>query len=124
RPDFETLWSVCDRYETTGFYPFCLRAEQPFEVEARQFPTHAGYNENAATGVAACALGVYLTQHAVFGAREDGWHTYRVRQGYAMGAPSLMIVESFLEKGRVSQTRVQGKATIHAEELIEINSLF
>lgn len=24
KPDFESLWELCDRYETTGFYPFAM----------------------------------------------------------------------------------------------------
>lgn len=31
-----------------------------YDVKARQFPKGAGYNEDPATGVAACALGAFI----------------------------------------------------------------
>jgi predicted PhzF superfamily epimerase YddE/YHI9 len=43
----------CDRYQTTGFYPFTLmRQSSEFDIEVRQFPKKAGYNEDPATCVA------------------------------------------------------------------------
>lgn len=27
-PDFEYLWELCDKYETTGFYPYALEREE------------------------------------------------------------------------------------------------
>jgi PhzF family phenazine biosynthesis protein len=115
-PDFEMLWSLCDQYDTTGFYPF---AEDPTGAPgyfmARQFPKRAGYNEDPATGVAACALGAYLTK---YGSYSSGWHYFYVHQGQAMGKPSLLEVGAYLEKEHINKTCVSGKACILKEEAL------
>ncbi|MDO4943402.1 MAG: PhzF family phenazine biosynthesis isomerase [Lachnospiraceae bacterium] len=65
--DFPYLWELCDKYGTTGFYPFTQEHMETGEIvyHARQFPKRAGYNEDPATGVAASALGAYLAQFDV-----------------------------------------------------------
>lgn len=88
-PDFERLWVLCDEYETTGFYPFTLRTRNSeTDAEARQFPRRVGYEEDSATGVAACALGAYLARHAGSG---EGWRAFRIEQGRAMGRPCVLV---------------------------------
>lgn len=119
QPDFEALWQMCDTYETTGFYPFTLNTQsRALQVEARQFPRRAGYNEDPATGTAACALGAYLTTHHVLQNEFEGWHTYRIGQGYAMGHPGRIIAETFVERGKITRARVKGKASIKGEETL------
>ncbi len=122
QPDFERLWGLCDRYGTTGFYPFTLGPERTAATEpvvaARQFPNRAGYNEDAATGVAACALGAYLTRHVIFGRVADGWHAYRVLQGQALGCPSAIDTACLVEGGEIARTRVTGQARIVGYEVI------
>ncbi len=113
RPDFERLWALCDTYDTTGFYPF---ATDSGRIWARQFPKRAGYNEDPATGVAACALGAYLVEHAVFGEKTEGWHNLDIEQGHAMGRPSLIEVGVRVEQGQVVCTRMSGRAMILREE--------
>jgi trans-2,3-dihydro-3-hydroxyanthranilate isomerase len=54
-PDFEALWELCDQLRVTGVYPFTVGACDA-DAAARQFPLRAGYCEDPATGVAACAL--------------------------------------------------------------------
>jgi PhzF family phenazine biosynthesis protein len=91
-PDFESAWSLCDRYHTTGIYPFApvsMKADAAYA--ARQFPTRVGYTEDPATGVAACALGAYLTQFCPNG---EGWNSFEILQGYAMGRPSRLIANA------------------------------
>lgn len=105
-PDFEYLWELCDRYGTTGFYPF---AQEDGAFCARQFPKRAGYPEDPATGVAASALGAYLTKHAVVPVHE-GWNRFTVRQGEAMGKPSVIGSDAFVENGEITRTRVRGRA--------------
>ena len=113
QPDLEYLWELCDRFETSGFYPFAPEINASGETKycARQFPNRSGYPEDPATGVAASALGAYLALHA---ARpiEDGLHTYRVRQGEAMGRPSVMLSDIFTENGTIVRTRLRGSAQI------------
>ncbi len=113
RPDFERLWALCDTYDTTGFYPF---ATDGARIWARQFPKRAGYNEDPATGVAACALGAYLVEHAVFGEKTEGWHNLDIEQGHAMGRPSLIEVGVRVEQGRIVGTRMSGRAVVLREE--------
>ncbi len=69
----------------------------------------AGYDEDPATGTAACALGAYLATHHH---PTDGWHYFQIRQGYAMAKPSRMEVGAYVDDGRVTRTCVSGKATI------------
>jgi PhzF family phenazine biosynthesis protein len=102
-PDHELLWDVCDRLDVTGFYPYAVGER----ITARQFPRRAGYPEDPATGVAACALGAHLA----VGDPTPGWHRYTVHQGRAMGRPSLVIAESLVGPGgTVTATRVGGRS--------------
>ena len=111
-PDFELLWSLCDKYKTTGFYPY---APEPggdgMLFCARQFPCRAGYPEDPATGVAASALSAYLLRHRLIPLRE-GWNEITVRQGEAMGRPSIIQAACFLDNGKVTATRVSGSARL------------
>ncbi|GAJ40452.1 PhzF family phenazine biosynthesis protein [Saccharococcus caldoxylosilyticus] len=122
-PDFGLLWELCDRYQTTGFYPFTLTTQSSkYDVEARQFPKRAGYNEDPATGVAACALGAYLTYYSKLQEPKEGWYEYLIGQGYAMGKPSMIKAASYISKeGSITKTRVGGYATILQTENIDIN---
>ena len=111
-PDFELLWSLCDKYKTTGFYPY---APEPggdgMLFCARQFPCRAGYPEDPATGVAASALSAYLLRQRLIPLRE-GWNEITVRQGEAMGRPSIIQAACLLESGEVTATRVSGSARL------------
>ena len=112
-PDFEYLWALCDKYETTGFYPFVKEtdAEGNAEFCARQFPKRAGYPEDPATGLAAAALGAYLTAHRTVPVQE-GWNRFVIRQGEAMGRPSRLVSQVLLENGEITAVRVCGRAEI------------
>lgn len=109
-PDFEALWELCDQYETTGFYPFAREEQAEGTVFfARQFPKRAGYNEDPATGVAASALSAYLAQHQIVPI-QAGWNSFTIFQGEAMGRPSVIGADVFVEAGRITRTRVRGRA--------------
>ena len=111
-PDFEYLWDLCDQYDTTGFYPFVIEEEEGEKrLYARQFPKRAGYPEDPATGVAASALSAYLVKHGIFPVQE-GWNRFTVRQGEAMGRPSIIGADCFVENGTITKTRVRGMAEI------------
>ncbi len=63
-PDFLALQNLCEQYMTTGFYPFTFETDSNHtSFYARQFPKNSGYPEDAATGVAASALGAYIIEH-------------------------------------------------------------
>jgi PhzF family phenazine biosynthesis protein len=79
---------ACDRLGSTGLYPVAPHRDRPGLFEARQFPSRAGFLEDAATGVAAAGLAAVL---AALGALPpDG--RFAVLQGRAMGRPSRIEV--------------------------------
>jgi len=120
-PDYEMLWNLCDQYDTTGFYPFVKNETGASNSYlARQFPKRAGYEEDPATGVAACALGSYLT---LYGSCISGWNYFNIQQGYAMGKPSLLEVGAFFEKGNITKTSVSGKAHVLSKESITLQAI-
>jgi len=86
-PDFDALWALCEAFRVTGVYPFTRNTDKAnADVEARQFPLRAGFPEDAATGVAAAALGAYLVKYD--GQCRTGEHQFRIAQGYAMVLPA------------------------------------
>jgi PhzF family phenazine biosynthesis protein len=110
QPDFSALWELCDEFGATGAYPFTLNASR-VDVAARQFPVRAGYSEDPATGVAASALAAHLadTGAAAPGRADDGWLRWRVRQGRAMGRPSLIAADGHQLDDGTWLTRVAGE---------------
>jgi trans-2,3-dihydro-3-hydroxyanthranilate isomerase len=119
KPDMEALWKLCEIYGATGLYPFTRHTDKrKVQAEARQFPVRAGFPEDAATGVAAAALGAYLTRYDR--ACKNDLHEYRIAQGYAMGAPSS--IETLVEcaGGRMTRTAIRGSAQIVARQRVRI----
>jgi len=109
-PNFEVLWATCDRYNTTGFYPFSLQTENKnYDCEARQFPNNVGYNEDPATGVAACALGAYLTKYS----KTINYNNKPIiiGQGKSLGKPSKIMVKTSIHNDSIT-TEVSGYAEI------------
>jgi len=110
-PDFDALWTLCDSLRVTGVYPFTRGTDKRnADVEARQFPLRAGFPEDAATGVAAAALGAYLVKYDR--KLRTGEHRFRIAQGYAMGAPSLIEALVDCEGGSITRTAIRGEADI------------
>jgi PhzF family phenazine biosynthesis protein len=120
-PDYRALWELCDQLKVTGFYPFTGKTDKrDAHAEARQFPLRAGFPEDAATGVAAGALGAYL---ATYDRKyQTGSYVFRVAQGFAMRAPSL--IEALVEcaEGKISRTAIRGTAEIVGRERIEASN--
>lgn len=119
QPDFAALWTLCDTYHVTGLYPFTRATRSSaLHVEARQFPKRVGFNEDPATGVAAPALGAYLTEHELLQPKADGWQSFTIGQGYAMGRPSRLVAQTWVENGVITRTRVKGQARLQARETL------
>jgi len=120
KPDFEALWRLCDEEKVTGLYPFTRHTEQrSVDAEARQFPLRAGFPEDAATGVAAAALAAYMAHYDL----KDrlGIHDFRIAQGYAMGAPSLLEATAECSvDGQITRTAVRGMARIVRQEVVRL----
>ena len=120
KPDFDALWTLCDSLGVTGVYPFTRTRDKPnADVEARQFPLPTGFPEDAATGVAAAALGAYRVKYDQ--RCRTGEHRFRVAQGYAMGAPSLIDALVDCEGGRITRTAIRGQAEIIKRELATLS---
>jgi PhzF family phenazine biosynthesis protein len=112
-PDHDALWSLCDDLDVTGVYAFTEAAEG-LDAAARQFPVRAGYDEDPATGVAACALGAWLTRENPDPVDATGKvrHFFRIAQGRAMGRPSLIEAEATTVDGTIVGTAVGGRAAV------------
>ena len=80
-PLADEVRAVCEALGSTGLYPWAQ--DDQGAVHARQFPMAAGYREDPATGIAAAAL---------FYALATPKNGLAVRQGDAMGRPSLIQV--------------------------------
>ncbi|MGY1813704.1 PhzF family phenazine biosynthesis protein [Blastococcus sp. SYSU D00820] len=73
---------------------------------ARVFAEGLAWGEDPATGSAALATGVWLTATGL--APADGTASYTVRQGEAMGRPSVLACTVSASGGQVTATTVQG----------------
>lgn len=88
-------------------------------AEARQFPLRAGFPEDAATGVAAGALGAYLARYDL--QSRSGHHEFRIAQGYATGAPSVIeAIADCSPDGPITRTAIRGAAQVVRREEIRL----
>ena len=118
-PDFDALWTLCDAFRVSGVYPFTRKTDKGnADVEARQFPLRAGFPEDAATGVAAAALGAYLVKYDR--QSRTGVHNIRIAQGYAMRAPSLIEALVDCDGGNITRTAIRGAAEIVGQERVPL----
>ena len=112
-PDYPRLWSLCDELGVTGVYALTRRASHA-DVAARQFPVRAGYDEDAATGVAAGACACYL---ASGDGRPQGWRQWTIAQGRAMGRPSRLRAAAYVEpSGEITGSRVTGTTRLLGDD--------
>jgi PhzF family phenazine biosynthesis protein len=119
-PDLESLWRLCEEFKVTGLYPFSRRTDKEHaDAEARQFPLRAGFSEDAATGVAAAALGAYLASYDH--KRQTGQYRFQIAQGYAMGAPSRIEAIAECANGEVTRAAIRGAARIVGREQIALS---
>lgn len=119
-PDLESLWRLCEELQVTGLYAFSRRTnKERADVEARQFPRRAGFPEDAATGVAAAALGAYLARYDH--KCRTGQYQFQIGQGYAMGAPSRIQAIAECADGKVTRTAIRGAARIIGREQIALS---
>ena len=123
-PNYEYLWSICEKYNTTGFYPFTINTRKEiFDVEARQFPKNAGYPEDPATGVAAGALSSYLTNYTILPTcRKKNTFKYKIGQGIDMKRPSIIYTENKVESNEIAKVLVGGEAEIVKKEHLTIEA--
>lgn len=108
------LWeSTLAGYITSKVMVFAMDPELPgSDVRARMYAPAIGVPEDPATGSACVALGGYL---AARDPRFDGTLRWVVEQGFEMGRPSLLEVESDKKDGKIVGARVGGKTVMVCE---------
>ncbi|WP_325170275.1 PhzF family phenazine biosynthesis protein [Cupriavidus respiraculi] len=112
QPDFPTMEALCTSIGSTGLYPYAMGetdAEGRPVVHARQFPRSSGYQEDAATGIAAAALWGYLASQGMLGGPPPA--SIAVWQGDAMGSPSEILVAPRSEGARIDGCWLSGAST-------------
>lgn len=97
--------SLLSNWWAPHLYLFHLGPESGPEISARMFAPAMGITEDPATGAAAAALAGLLVALAPPGDEPLRWS---VRQGVAMGRPSLLSIEADRAGGRISEVRVGG----------------
>ncbi len=112
-PDLDTWRESLGDYWAPDLFLFTRDVERPgSDFRARMFAPLLGVPEDPATGSAVAAFAGYLA------ARErlsDGRHNWRIEQGFEMGRPSLLELESDVRDRVVYTVRVGGNAVIVSE---------
>ncbi len=105
-------------YWTREIFLFALDPERPgSDVRARMFAPGLNVLEDPATGSACAALGGYLGARA---ARADGTLRWVVEQGFEMGRPSILEIETDKAAGRITAVRVGGSSVVVCEGTMTI----
>ena len=84
---------------------------------ARMFAPTFGIPEDPATGSAAAAFAGILPASEGLG---DGDHTVTIRQGFAMGRPSLITLGLDLEGGALTSASIGGHAVVVSDGTIDL----
>ncbi|MEH3118977.1 MAG: PhzF family phenazine biosynthesis protein [Methylorubrum populi] len=83
--------------------------------QARMFAPHLGVAEDPATGSAAAAFAGMLMQFEPLG---DGTHDAAIRQGVAMGRPSLIDLQVVIAEGGLRSVEIGGQAVVVSEGVL------
>ncbi len=94
-----------------------LYARAPDGFHARMFAPEMGMTEDPATGSAAAAFAGAVMR---FEAPADGDHTVQIRQGVAMGRPSLIVLGLEVADGALASASIGGGAVIVSEGTIDL----
>ncbi|MDJ0509874.1 MAG: PhzF family phenazine biosynthesis protein [Crocosphaera sp.] len=102
----------------SSLYVFCFDPENKgSNIRSRMFAPGLGVTEDPATGSAASAFGGYL------GIREtvnDGIFHWRIEQGFEMGRPSFLEVETEKKEGKINRICVGGYSVLVSKGTMEI----
>lgn len=113
QPDFASMEALCESIGSTGLYPYALAGSTAHGdpvVAARQFPKSSGYPEDAATGIAAAALWGHLSARGDIATGTPGAGVVcSVRQGDAMGRPSVIALRPRFDDGSVAGCWLSGQ---------------
>lgn len=117
-PDLGAWRASLGDYWAPDLFLFTHDAELPgSDFRARMFAPVLGVPEDPATGSAVAALAGYLAANERLA---DGRHSWRIEQGFEMGRPSILELESDVRDGIVYTVRVGGNAVIVSEGLMEL----
>lgn len=113
------VWErVLRDYWTHELFVFAFDPERAgSDVRARMFAPGLNVLEDPATGSACAALGGYL------GARDpraDGTLRWVVEQGFEMGRPSILEIETDKAAGAITGVRVGGSSVVVCDGMMEI----
>jgi trans-2,3-dihydro-3-hydroxyanthranilate isomerase len=84
---------------------------------ARMFAPTGGIPEDPATGSATALLAAQLLKAE---ALKDGTHNWQLEQGYEMGRPSDLFLETDVNQGKLTRVRVAGQAVKVMQGTLEI----
>ena len=117
--DAERWRATLGGYWTQQVFIFCRDPElEGSSIRARMYAPEFGIAEDPATGSAAAALGGYLGARAP---DADGTLRWVVEQGFEMGRPSLLHVETDKAGGRITAVRVGGTAVMVSEGTLQLD---
>ena len=110
KPNFDKMLDYCVQQSITGFHLFTFDTHNVNSITtARHFAPIAGINEDPVTGIAAGALGCYLSE---FGKDKSTLVNYQMEQGFNMGRNGIIDVEISKNNQLYNYVKVGGKAHI------------
>lgn len=108
KPDFDRMANYCAKESITGFHLFTFDTHlSDSNTAARHFAPSAGVNEDPVTGIAAGALGCYLSE---FGDHQDPVLSFQMEQGFNMERNGIIQIEIRKENQLYKSVKVGGKA--------------
>ncbi len=118
KPNFDAIIDYCVRKSITGFHVFTFDTHySDSTTTARHFAPLAGVNEDPVTGIAAGALGCYLSE---FG-KNKASSSFQMEQGFNMGRKGIVYVDISKEGQRYKSVKVGGKAYILFDAKIKLD---
>jgi PhzF family phenazine biosynthesis protein len=105
-PDFDAIRALSEAHGTIGMHVFALADD--CDAYGRNFAPVVGIDEESATGTSNGALACYLNRYGT------SKTTYVLRQGYAMGQPSEIVVTLAQKDGHLHAVWVGGGARLLA----------
>jgi len=97
------------------FTPQCEQSDSQFHV--RMFAPLQGIAEDPATGSAAAAFGGYLS---ALDTTNNGMLKWKIEQGFEIGRPSLLYIETEKKNGETISIRVGGNSVMVCEGEMDV----
>lgn len=111
KPNFDRMTDYCIQQSITGFHLFTFDTHFTNSITtARHFAPVAGVNEDPVTGIAAGALGCYLSEYS----KDKALSGFQIQmeQGFNFGRNGIIHVEISKENQLYKSVKVGGKACI------------